>query len=472
MATATKKKTSKKKASKKKASKKKPVAKKKASKPDDDDPLAELEREIEDDLESEFDFDEGDASDDDGGDGSLLGKTVTFVNDDDETIVGKVMEQDGKEIVVEDDENLWEANVGDVEIVEEEEEEETPKKASKKKTSSKKTKATKPVSKDEDSADEDSGPEIRLIEIDKIKIPKIKARDHDPDDEDWKRIVADIKRRGLRLPIEVDAFTKPTLTDGLGRVEAFKALGRDTIPCIIGDAGETQDDRLWNSVLANEMRREMHWIDLSKSFARLSKNGEYSQRKISRAFGMGESDVSRMINALQLPKGLLEIARKGVAKGKNTVTYSPSVFYELVKADDATRKEILKLMKAGEPVTVNDVRGKKTKGKKKAEQEAKDKGEAPPKEKRGGKRDPKKTASTYRALSSSETGDYLKVVVHNDHVEVRAHIEWTKKTFRNMELIEEIGELFEIIFADEEIEGIDSMEALAKAMTAVKAELG
>jgi len=453
----------------KKGSSKKGSSKKKGKEPD---PLEDLEREIADDLEKEFDFEDGDAAED--GEESLIDKVVSFetTNEDGDevTITGKIVEVDGNDLVVEDDEALWEAELDDVEFVDPPKTKKAPAPAKGKAKGKGKTPPKKDESK-ETKVQKTDEPEMRLIEVDKITIPKLKARDVDPKSEKYQRMSADIKRRGQRVPIEVDNFDKPTVTDGLHRIAIAKEQKRKLIPCVIGGVGETQDDRLWNSLLSNEMRIEPHWIDLAKNFARLSK-GEYSQRKISRAFGMSESDVSRMVNALQLPKAFLEIARNGVTKGKDTVTYSSSVFYELVKADDEVRKEILTFMKAGDPVGLRDVRGMKKKAAKEAKKEAESKGEEHKSETRGGKRESKKTASTYRKLPSSQTGDYLSVVVHEDHVEVRAHVDWTKKTFRNLDLTEEIKELFETVFADEDIEAIDSMEALAKAMTAVKAELG
>jgi len=441
--TATKKKTSKKKTSKKSAT---------------DD----LEAEIEADLAEEFDFKEpkkgkaaakGKAV----AKGSLVGKTVTFINDDKKEITGKVTEQDGDNLVVENDAAFWECLVEDLV-----DQTAATKSASKKKAS--KSKGKSKVEEPEEEEEEASA--MREIDISKIKVPKVKAREHNPESEKWKRMCADIKRRKrIRVPLEVTSFDAPVLTDGNRRLEAAKALGWDTVPCIEYDAGGTTDDQLWNALLSNEMREEMHWTQLATAFAKLIKGGEYTQGKIARAFGISQSDVSRMVSGLKLPKAILAQAQAQAGGGSGNekgTTYSDGVYYELAAAEKPIQKWAQEIMAEGGKLTQDDLRQKKKTAK--ADKEAK--GEKV--DGRGSKKGDGGTSTPTRAsLSSKDVGDYLKVSVLGEHIEIKAHIPWKKASMKGFNPVEEIKELFACVFADEEVV-LDSFPALAKAIQDAK----
>jgi len=424
------------------------------------DPIEDLEAEIDADLGNEFEFEDGDSDES----SSLMGQTVTFENDDGKTITGKVVEEDGNDLVVEDDEAFWETTRKIVEVEKKTpakkpaKGEETPKAPAKEKKTEGKAakKATRdPAAKTEKKDEPKDGRPRRMLALDAIKVPKSMARDVDKDGTKYKQMLADFKKRKQRDSIKVQTFGNPILVDGLHRLRIAEDLKWKEIECQEDDQVEDADSRLWNGLLDNETRKAMHWTELAATFARLLKSEEYTQRKIARALGISGSDVSKMVSALGLPKKILQIARDQAHNG----VYSKSVFLELATAEKKALKEATTIMEESKPLTVTDVKNLKKLDKKDGKPE-----------KRGGRRGDGAQSATRRSLSHSDIGDWLTIVVHTDHVEFKAHIEWENKTFRNFDPIKEIKELIEFAYQDKDL-SIDSLKALQKALNAAKAEL-
>lgn len=498
-----------------------------AKKPADD--LDDLAAQVDADLEKDFDFPGDDADSDT--DGGYLGKTVRFTNDEGKVIVGKVIEEEDGKLTVEDDEAIWEqVDTGSVKLVDEGTEAEEPEEEESEDESESDAEDEEEPEADEtaeeegdDSEDEDFGdlaepetappppakakgkgkakPETpakviateeaqaipahmlpRLIKISDIVIPEVKAREFDPESPKWKRMVADLKKRGQRQPVFLESWDTRVLVDGLRRVKGHEALGRDEIFAVIKpEEGTTTADRLWNGLLDNAMREEQHWTDLALGFMRLVADGTYTQRRIAQAFGKNEAEISRMIAAMKLPKPVLQIARKHMHE-EDGGPYSQTVFMELATASKDVVAKVQEAMEAGKPVSITDVRALK-RAKKASEEEpeadddaGEDDGEEKPskgkKTKKPGAQNKKPSQGlTYRDLPRSDVGDYVKVRVTPDHVELKFHIDWSKKTYRNFDPIAEIKELLDVVFHDQEL-AINSREELQKAMTAARSELG
>lgn len=472
------------------ATKKKPAAKggKKGGKKADD--LEDIEKSIEEDLGKDFDFEE---SDEKKVDDNLVGKTVTFetTNEDGKTIkvTGKVTEHDAEgNLVVEDEEAFWEAEADDVEV----QDEEKPKGKGKTAPATKGKKAAKTdddygdladetadetaeeeveeeeVEEEEAGATEASSGTTKLIPLVDIKIPKKKPRAVNKESKKYKVILADMKKRKQRDPIRVQSFAKPVLVNGLRRLSAAEELGWTEILCIEDEGVSTIDDRLWNGLMDNEAREDMRWTELAKTFAELTVAGERTSRSISRALGISESEISKMIAAVGkggLAKGLIEIA------DHEDCAYSKTVFLELVGTDKKVQNAALKVMQEGGALTIQDVRNLKKGAKKDAKEEE---GEEHEEEKRGGKKKDDETSggATYRNLPKSDTGSFLKVTVHdNGTVEIKATIEWAKKTYRSFDPVEEIKGLFDLSYADDECR-LSSDAELIKALNAARSEIG
>ncbi len=468
---------------KKAASKKAPAKKAPAAKSTEIDDIDALAAEIDADVGKAHEFEAGEAAGNGNGHGGIdyMGKRVSVTDESGEAVEGVVVkvDLDKGQVNVEAEHAMYEeVAISGLTLLDEAPAE--PAAPAKPATKGKGAKAPKAEAAPEAPAGGEVVPDdqrIRTLPIDLVKIPAKKAREF-AEDEKFKLMMQDLKERKQRDPIKVwPSFEKPVLTDGLRRINALKQLGFTEVRAIL-DIGDIESDtaRIWNGLLDNEQRQNMHWLELARAFAAVTKDGEITQRKVAKSLGMSETEVSRMIGTVtKLPKKALDFA-------KNDRAYSWSTFAELADvAGDAEPvvSQVLTYMEEGKGVTYRDVRALKKEfdaEKKRAEKaaaKAEEKGDEGEGEEdgRSAANRPAPSGATYRGLPSSETGPKLKVVVHKDHIEFKVNVEWGRKTMTGIEVMKEIKGVFDENFKDSET-SLDSFEALAKSMTAARAELG
>lgn len=471
---------------------KKKTTTKKATTKKAKDPVDELEEGLDEDLQNEFDFDEAEGEDE-----SMTGKWVKF-KDGGKTAYGLVVEHEDDKLSIETVDEMVDGKSSDATVVdrddvpanflfdeedeesdsedavsedaEEEEDETEAEEEAEEEDSEDEEEAEAEEAEEEDSEDEeeapvanDSDPEApvqKYLPISKIKIPKSKPRSYDPENpsKKYRTVKADIKRRGQREAIKIRSFTNPELVEGLKRLTIMTELGFENILCQEDDQVEDAQDRLFNGLLDNEMREGMALLDLGRTFATLVKGGKYTQKKIARGLGMSESEVSKIMALVKLPKTTREVMAEAAGEDSD---YSKGVFLELTSAPKAVQKQVTEHMEKGEKVTVADVRtlkkaaAKAEKGDKPARAKPEDKGSK---------------GITYKRLSSADTGKAIKATVRGEELELTLSIPWKRKTFKGFELIEQVKLLFDEAFSDEET-SVESFAALAKALTAAKSEL-
>lgn len=481
--TATKRKTTAKKTTARKPAAKKPAAKKtpvKKAPPKKADPIDDLEKEIDDQLGQEFDFDSGDND----GLSHYLEKTVRFEDDTGAQLEGKVtkVNEDKGEIEVETEDAFYDLDPERVEIVDDEEPEEEappPKKAAKKKPAKKAAAKVDPEPEEdpeEEPEEEEEGedvPDIRWLAVKDIKKPKKRTRGVDKDSDKYKIMKADFKKNGQDKPIKVTDFDDPYLVSGLRRLSIAEDLGVEFIMAKLSTA-ETDSDRIFEDLRDNEMREQMHWVDIAQSFAILLADGAYSTRTLARTFGYSESTISRMVSALKLPKGVMDHAR-----GED---YSKGVFLELASANEKAKpvvKEVAGAMKNSQSITMADVRALVKEHKKKSGTPPKKPGKKgnDPESGDGNTGDtpttpPKPPRSyTYADLANDALGDNIRIRVHREHVTVKFEFDWTNKKFSKLDLVAELSEAIDAAFADDDTT-VKSKNGLIKAMNEAKASIG
>lgn len=470
-ATATKRKpVAKKKPTTKKApAKRKAPAKKKAK-----DPVDELSDEIDEQLSEEFEFDDGAES--------LLNKTVRFKDDDGEElegVVSKILDKTD-EVTVETEDAFYDVkrelvtvvSEGDEEPEEEEEpdEDEEEEESDEDESDEDDDEEEEDEEEDGDEEEDDEAPEEALIAIADIKHPKTRTRGIDKESAKYKLIKADIKKNGQDKAIKVTDFDKPVLVSGLRRLTAMEELGHEYIRARLSTASN-EDERIFEDLRDNELRENMHWLDLARSFAKLLAGKTYTPRVISRTFGYTESKISRMVGALKLPKDVISKARSD--------KYSQGVFLELVAAKEKAKpvlKEVQDAMSNDQHVTMQDVRAlikehKAKTGKKKTAKKNDPSSGEPNEEPSGSNNAPAPSRSlTYSDLESTALGDNIRIRVHRKHLTVKMEIDWEKAKFSRFDLVKEIEALLDKAFSDDET-SIGSKAALTKALNAAKAEI-
>jgi len=116
--------------------------------------------------------------------------------------------------------------------------------------------------------------EVRMISLDQIRILNPRHRDA----KKFAMIVQSIKNQGLKKPIQVskreaDEDEGPTydLICGQGRIEAYRALGYNEIPAVVGQI--SKEDRLLRSLAENMVRCNPKPIEMLAEIERLKKEG-------------------------------------------------------------------------------------------------------------------------------------------------------------------------------------------------------
>lgn len=147
----------------------------------------------------------------------------------------------------------------------------------------------------------------------------------------WQSIVQSINTVGLKRPITVSCRSEPDpegktydLVCGQGRLEAFLALGEESIPAIIVEAPE--DDRLLMSLIENIARRPASNTAILHEVRNLQSRG-YSVEDVAAKLGMDRTYVYGVAHLIQQGEEQLV---KSVEAGRIPL----SVAVEIAAGDD------------------------------------------------------------------------------------------------------------------------------------------
>jgi ParB family chromosome partitioning protein len=186
---------------------------------------------------------------------------------------------------------------------------------------------------------------IQYIPIHQIQILNPRQRGKSK----FAQIVANINRLGLKKPIIVgpaeprDGEPSYFLGCGQGRLEAYIALGEDTIPAIVIDA--SREELFLMSMAENIARRNHSTIELVREIGKLKEHG-YSFAEIAKKIDLEPTYV----------RGILHLLAKGeekllqaVEKGQIPV----SIAMTIASSDDKSVQRALT-----EAYESNDLRGK------------------------------------------------------------------------------------------------------------------
>jgi len=267
-----------------------------------------------------------------------------------------------------------------------------------------------------------------------------------------------MERRGQTDAIEVHSLDseKPWLIDGLNRLETLKLLGKEWVearePTVVC---ESAGDRLYQSALNNEVRQSMTWLELGKVWKTLIKSG-HTQTSIAKGFGVSKSFVSRQIAATKIDDDKLEVLIK------NDVPVSVVHEMSSKSVPDEAVVELVGIVESGRGITVADVRN--------VVNEKKSKTKTKPKPKPKKKKTTAAGRYTYQDIGNSDLGDDVRVRVYGDRIDIKLTLGWEKPTFKEYDLVAEIKDKMDEIFADLDLP-IGSMKAFARALTSAKKQI-
>src|SRR6185312_3670508 len=141
-------------------------------------------------------------------------------------------------------------------------------------------------------------PKVRFICVSEIEV--LNPRSRNP--VTFQGIVTNIANIGLKKPITVSRKVEPTegklydLVCGQGRLEAYQALGQETIPAIISVVAK--QDCFLMSLVENIARRHQAPIELMREISSLKARG-YNVKEISQKIDMAKSYVTGICHLLE-----------------------------------------------------------------------------------------------------------------------------------------------------------------------------
>lgn len=130
-------------------------------------------------------------------------------------------------------------------------------------------------------------PEILMIPVNAITVLNPRARNK----RVFQELVTSIERLGLKKPITVSqrpGRSRYDLVCGQGRLEAFMALGQESIPAVVIDAAE--DDCFVMSLVENLARRQHTPLELVRAIGALRERG-YSHGEIAAKVGFSREYI-------------------------------------------------------------------------------------------------------------------------------------------------------------------------------------
>lgn len=165
---------------------------------------------------------------------------------------------------------------------------------------------------------------IEMISVDRIQVLNPRRRN----EHQYRLIVENIDKIGLKRPITVsrhrpsDGEFDYDLVCGQGRLEAYKRLGRHSIPAVIIEVDE--HECLVMSLVENIARRQHPAIELMKEIGALHERG-YSESQIAKKLGVTTSWVGMLVGLLERgEERLVAAVGRGIIPVSMAVTISRS----------------------------------------------------------------------------------------------------------------------------------------------------
>ncbi len=148
-----------------------------------------------------------------------------------------------------------------------------------------------------------------------VPLKKIKVGEHEQrleyDDEDIAGLAASIGRVGLIYPLVVspsgDGYV---LVEGHRRLAAYKRLGKQTVSCIVVEAGGERVAEI--AFAGNFFRKDLSEIELAGSIKDALDNGGMSIEQLAEGFNKKPEWVRRMIAILTWPSDVQEAVHQRV----------------------------------------------------------------------------------------------------------------------------------------------------------------
>jgi len=142
----------------------------------------------------------------------------------------------------------------------------------------------------------------------------------DINNETLNDLISSIEENGLLQPILITKSINDgyyTIIAGHRRYEAFKILGKNSIPCLIKNEVSKKDLAIF-SLTENLLRENLHPIENAIAIKNiLDNNIVESQNKLAQYVGLSKGYVSKLLNILNLPSSFIKIIKNDNYKDIN-----------------------------------------------------------------------------------------------------------------------------------------------------------
>jgi ParB family chromosome partitioning protein len=156
---------------------------------------------------------------------------------------------------------------------------------------------------------ENANEEIHLIDINAIHTNPFQPR-IDFDEDEIRGLADSIQNQGLLQPVVVrqkENFYE--IISGERRTRAFKALGRDKVPCIIRTK-VTDREMLELALVENIQREELNEIEKAIAYQKLILECNYTHDELSKQVGKSRTVITNTLRLLNLPDEVQHFLRK------------------------------------------------------------------------------------------------------------------------------------------------------------------
>jgi ParB family transcriptional regulator, chromosome partitioning protein len=156
---------------------------------------------------------------------------------------------------------------------------------------------------------ESANEEIHLIDINAIHTNPFQPR-IDFDEDEIRGLADSIQNQGLLQPVVVrqkESFYE--IISGERRTRAFKALGRDKVPCIIRTK-VTDREMLELALVENIQREELNEIEKAIAYQKLILECNYTHDELSKQVGKSRTVITNTLRLLNLPDEVQQFLRK------------------------------------------------------------------------------------------------------------------------------------------------------------------
>lgn len=143
--------------------------------------------------------------------------------------------------------------------------------------------------------------QVQYLPVRRIRVPGPR-RTSDAEEQQW--LTDSVALYGVLQPISVRAKDGAwELMDGQKRLQAARAAGMETVPCLVSD---TQAEELLQVL----QRKDLHYLEQAQRLARFMESRHMSQQAAADLLGLSQSQLANLLRLLRHPPQVQQLLRQ------------------------------------------------------------------------------------------------------------------------------------------------------------------